>query len=188
MYKLFFKRFIDVVLTVLIILILSPLYALIALLIFIGDFGNPIFKQKRVGLHEKEFVVFKFRSMPINTVNVASSETSKLKITRMGKFIRRTNIDELPQIFNILFGTMTIVGPRPSLKSQEHLVSLRRENKVYICKPGLTGLTQVNSFDGMSDDQKAEWDGKYASKITFGKDFKIFFQTFVYLSKKPPTY
>lgn len=188
MYKSLFKRALDVVVSFGSILILSPILIIVALIIYFQDKGTPFFIQKRVGFNADEFVVFKFRSMPLNTANVPSSDFSKLKITPFGKFIRRTNLDELPQLLNILTGDMSIVGPRPSLSSQENLIKLRKEKNVYSCKPGLTGLAQVNSFDGMPDEKKAYWDGLYASNITFVQDVRIVLNTLVYLTKKPPTY
>ena len=130
----------------------------------------------------------KFRSMPLKTPNVGSNESGKITVTPFGKFIRRTNLDELPQFFNILFGDMSLVGPRPSLFSQNSLIKLREKNSAYACKPGLSGLAQVNSFDNMLDEKKAYWDGVYANDISFINDVKIFFKTLVYITKKPPTY
>lgn len=188
MYRKFIKRLVDILISSCVIVLCSPLFIMVALLILIQDGGNPIFKQDRVGVNKSIFTLMKFRSMPINTANVPSADTSKIKITTFGAFIRRSNLDELPQFFNILVGDMSFIGPRPSLPNQINLVGLRSDKNVYSCKPGLTGLAQVNSFDGMTDGQKAEWDGKYASNISFVQDFKIFLKTFIYLTKKPPTY
>jgi len=188
MYRSFFKRIIDVFASLCCILVFSPLFIIVGLIVFFQDWGNPFFKQKRVGLNEQPFVLYKFRSMPLNTANVPSSEVSKIKVTPFGKFIRRSNLDELPQLFNIFTGTMSIVGPRPGLPAQLELVAMRREKNVYSCKPGLTGLAQVNSYDNMPESEKAMWDGQYANDVTFVKDFKIILKTFVYLTKKPPTY
>ena len=188
MYKHFFKRLIDILISLLVIIIFSPLYIVVALIIYLQDKGNPLFKQKRVGLHEAEFILMKFRSMPVNTANVASTEVAQLKVTPFGKFIRRTNLDELPQLFNILKGDMSLVGPRPSLLTQTELVDLRIEKNVYSCRPGLSGLAQVNAYDNMPVEEKAYWDAFYANNLTFMLDIKIIFKTFVYLTKQPPTY
>jgi len=188
MYKLIIKRSIDIIASLFIILIFSPLYLIVGLVIYLQDFGHPIFKQKRVGVNEKPFTLMKFRSMPINTKDVPSSKTKELKVTPFGKFIRRSNLDELPQLINIFKGDMSLIGPRPSLPSQTELVSLRRARNVYTTKPGLTGLAQVNAYDNMPDEKKAEWDGAYVKNITFIKDIKIVLRTIVYLTKKPPTY
>lgn len=188
MYRSFFKRLIDIVASFCCIIIFSPLFIIVAVIIFLQDKGTPFFKQKRVGVNEEDFVLYKFRSMPLNTANVPSSEVSKIKVTPFGKFIRRSNLDELPQLFNILMGDMSIVGPRPGLPTQFELVAMRREKNVYSCRPGLSGLAQVNSYDNMPESEKAFWDGQYANDITFVKDIKIILKTFVYLTKKPPTY
>lgn len=161
---------------------------LCSIIIFIQDFGPVIFKQKRVGRHGKHFLFYKFRSMPVNTPNVISLEISQLKITPFGKIIRRTNIDELPQLFNIFKGEMSIVGPRPPIPSQTNLVEMRSKNGAVNCRPGLTGWAQVNSYDFMPEEQKAKFDGEYASNITIVMDIKIMIKTFTYLVKKPPVY
>lgn len=188
MYRSFFKRLIDALASLGCIIVFSPLFIIVALIIFLQDRGTPLFKQKRVGLNEQDFVLYKFRSMPLNTANVPSNEVSKLKITPFGKFIRRSNLDELPQLFNIFKGDMSIVGPRPGLPTQVELTAMRRDRNVYSAKPGLTGLAQVNSYDNMPETEKANWDGKYANDVTFINDCKIILKTFVYLTKKPPTY
>ena len=102
--------------------------------------------------------------------------------------IRRTNLDELPQLFNILKGDMSIVGPRPPIPSQQELTELRKANGAIACRPGLTGLAQVSSFDGMTVPQKAAFDGEYAKRISFVGDITIILRTFVYLLKPPPVY
>jgi len=188
MYRSFFKRLIDILIAFPSILMLSPIIIVTAIIVKLQDGGPAIFKQARVGFKGQDFTLLKFRSMPVNTANVASSETKVLKITPFGKFIRRSNIDELPQLFNILRGDMSIVGPRPALASQKELVDLRMENGAYKCKPGLTGLAQINSYDNMPVSVKAEWDIKYSKKISFSNDLKIILLTFGYLLKPPPTY
>ncbi|MCO6146880.1 sugar transferase [Flavobacterium sp. NRK1] len=188
MYRTFFKRLIDITASLICIIIFAPLFFIVGLIIYLQDRGNPFFRQSRVGLYEKQFVLMKFRSMPVNTANVPSNEVAKIKITPFGKFIRRSNLDELPQLFNIFLGEMSIVGPRPALPSQTELVLMRREKNAYSCRPGLTGLAQVNSYDNMPETEKAKWDGIYAGNLTFLQDVKIVLRTFVYLTKKPPTY
>jgi O-antigen biosynthesis protein WbqP len=178
----------DIVLSLFSIVVLSPLLVTAALAIYFEDRGPFIFSQRRVGENETTFSLLKFRSMPINTGDVPSSQAKVLKITRVGKFIRRTNIDELPQLINIFRGEMSIVGPRPALPSQVDLIRLRRQAGAFGCRPGLTGLAQVNSCDGMPDIEKAKLDGMYSSKITFFQDVQIILKTFSYLLKPPPTY
>jgi O-antigen biosynthesis protein WbqP len=126
--------------------------------------------------------------MPLSTPNVESKNTDKLQITPFGKFIRRTNLDELPQFYNVLKGDMSFIGPRPPIPSQTELIEFRRMNGALQLSPGLTGWAQVNSFDGMSVSAKAKFDGEYASKISFGFEVLILLKTILYFTKKPPTY
>lgn len=135
-----------------------------------------------------EFTIIKFRSMPINTVELPSNEIGKIKISKIGSFIRRTNIDELPQIFNILLNDMSFVGPRPPTLKQKKLIQYRIKNGSINCKPGLTGFAQISSYDGMSIQEKAKFDGMYLKKISFVTDLKIIIKTFFYLFKPPPIY
>jgi O-antigen biosynthesis protein WbqP len=187
-YRVFFKRDLDIFFSLAAMLLLSPLLLIVALLIKVFDPGPVIFRQKRVGINGEPFVFYKFRSMPVNTVDIPSDKIGALKIRRVGRFIRRTSIDELPQLFNILRGDMSIVGPRPPIASQIELIGLRRSNGALLCRPGLTGLAQIRSFDGMTVLQKAEIDGVYARSITLLGDIKIILGTFTYLVKPPPVY
>ena len=188
MYKTFFKRFIDIVASLGVLLALSWLLLITALIIKLQDGGSIFFIQKRVGRYKQTFDIMKFRSMPVNTANVSSDQIALIKITPFGKFIRRTNIDELPQLFNILKGDMSLIGPRPSLSNQTELIELRAKNGTYDCRPGLTGLAQVNAYDYMPIEEKAKFDGIYAKNITFLNDVKIVLKTLKYLTKKPPVY
>ena len=185
---LLFKREFDIILAICLIIALLPIYIIIALIIFIQDFGTPIFKQMRVGKGGEEFMFYKFRSMPLKTPNVESHQKDKLKITPFGKFIRRTNLDELPQFFNVLKGDMSFIGPRPPIPSQENLIAMRRKNKSLFLKPGLTGWAQVNSYDNMPEDMKAKFDGEYVDRISLKMDLLILCKTVIYFTKKPPTY
>jgi O-antigen biosynthesis protein WbqP len=182
------KRLGDISLAVLLMLLLAPVYLIVALVIKSQDGGPAIFRQKRIGKNGAEFLFYKFRSMPVNTPNVESNDTQKLQVTTFGKFIRRTNLDELPQFYNVLKGDMSFIGPRPPISSQTNLIELRRLNGSLKFRPGLTGWAQVNSYDGMSVIEKAKFDGEYASKISFGFELIILFKTILYFTKKPPTY
>lgn len=188
MYSGFLKRAFDLTVAVGSLILFSPLMAVIAILIKLEDGGPIFFRQERIGKGGREFEFLKFRSMPVDAANVPSVDAASIKITRIGKFIRRTNIDELPQLFNVLRGEMSIVGPRPAIQSQTGLVSMRAENGVEKCLPGLTGLAQVNAYDGMPEIEKAAFDGEYASSISFIKDLRIIGRTFSYLTRKPPVY
>lgn len=185
---LLFKRLFDILLAISLIIVLSPIYLISALVIFLQDFGTPIFKQMRVGKGGKEFMFYKFRSMPLKTPNVESHQKDKLKITPFGTFIRRTNLDELPQFFNVLKGDMSFIGPRPPIPSQENLIAMRIKNKSLFLKPGLTGWAQVNSYDNMPEEVKAKFDGEYAESISLKMDLLILFKTVIYFTKKPPAY
>lgn len=188
MYARFGKRLFDLLAAAVALIVLSPLMLLVGIAIRLEDGGPALFRQKRVGQDGKPFVLFKFRSMPVNTGDIPSAQASNVKVTRVGTFIRRTNIDELPQLINILRGDMSVVGPRPALPSQKTLCDLRRSLGVLRCKPGLTGLAQINSYDGMPETEKASWDAKYCEQITLVGDLAIIFRTFGYLRKPPPVY
>ncbi len=182
------KRFNDIIASLLIIIIMIPLFILIGLIIFLLDFHNPIFSHKRVGKNATLFSFYKFRSMPINTPNVESNELEEIKITFFGKLIRRLNLDELPQFFSILIGDMSLIGPRPPIPSQTNLINIRKENGSIKLLPGLTGWAQVNSYDNMPDYEKAALDGYYYKHVSFLLDLKIILLTLFYLTKPPPSY
>jgi len=188
MYSAFGKRVLDLFIVFVAFLVLSPLIFLVILLIRIFDSGPIFFTQDRVGKDANLFKLYKFRSMPVNTGDIPSDKVGEVKITWIGKLIRRTNIDELPQLLNIFKSDMSIVGPRPPIPAQTELISLRKDNSSISIKPGLTGLAQINSFDGMSFEEKASFDKEYYREITFWKDLKIISGTVLYLFKSPPVY
>ncbi len=182
------KRTIDIILSLIALIFFSPTFLLIIICIFLFDRGPIFFIQKRIGRRNKIFNLIKFRSMPIGTKNITSDKLSETNITKMGVILRRTNFDELPQLINILKGEMSIVGPRPCLLSQKELINLRIENKSINCKPGLTGLAQINSYDFMSIKDKAFYDYKYANKVSLLLDISIILKTVIYLFSPPPKY
>lgn len=188
MYAKAFKRLLDILGAGGALILLSPAMLLIALAIKLWDPGPVIFRQFRVGAGGRIFHFYKFRSMPVNTGDIPSDRLGPVRLTWIGRLIRRTNLDELPQLWNIVKGDMSLVGPRPPIPSQEELIELRRANGSLQCRPGLTGWAQVNSFDGMSAAQKAAFDGEYARQVSLTKDLLIIFRTFAYLLKSPPTY
>lgn len=188
MYK-YLKRILDIICSFIFIMLVLPFLLLIPFFVFLYDKKNPIFKQKRIGKEGVEFDFYKFRSMSIDTPDVESTDKTKLKITPIGKLIRKTNLDEIPQVFNILKGDMSWIGPRPPIVFQKNLIKLRKENKSLNLKPGLTGWAQVNSYDNMSEEIKAKYDGEYAEKISLYFDAFIMLKTFGYFFfKKNPTY
>ena len=188
MYRRYVKRALDVVLAGAALLLLSPVMALIVAAVKLEGGGRVLFRQRRVGRDGEPFTLLKFRSMPENTGDVPSDRAQTLQVTRVGRIIRRTNADELPQLVNILRGDMSVVGPRPALPLQEELIAQRRANGSIACVPGLTGLAQIKAHDGMTVAAKASWDGEYARRITFARDLSIILGTFRYLTKPPPTY
>jgi O-antigen biosynthesis protein WbqP len=188
MYRLYLKRPLDILIAGTGLIVLSPVLLLTALAIRLEDGVPALFRQRRVGRNGSLFTVLKFRSMPVNTGDMPSAEARSAEVTKVGKFIRRTNIDELPQLFNVVKGDMSLVGPRPALPAQRQLCEYRAQNGALACKPGLTGLAQINSYDGMPEREKAEWDGRYASVISVLTDAGIVARTFGYLLKRPPVY
>ncbi len=180
MYKAFLKRFLDIVLSFFGIILLSWFLLLISLAIVIDDPGPVLFKQRRISKDKKLFKIWKFRSMKINTPN--DTPTHMLKnpeqyITRVGKFLRRTSLDELPQIFNILAGQMSIIGPRPALWNQDDLVAERDKSGANDVRPGLSGWAQINGRDKLEILTKAKLDGEYVERMSFAFDAKCFFGT-----------
>lgn len=188
MYRIVGKRLLDIISSFAALVVLSPLLALTALSIRLEDGGPSLFRQRRVGQKGREFILLKFRSMPVNATNVPSGQAQTHPITKVGRIIRRTNFDEIPQLINILKGDMSMVGPRPALPVQEELVEMRRRNGSLDCRPGLTGLAQINAYDAMPEEEKAKWDGECARKQSLSLDIKIILNTFKYLKKPPPVY
>lgn len=188
MYEQFGKRALDVFLSATAVVVLSPILIATGLAIRLEDGGPVIYRQSRIGKHGREFTIFKFRSMPTNTAVAPSAAMGGARVTRVGRLIRRSNVDELPQLFNILRGDMAIVGPRPALPTQETLVEKRSAGSALKIRPGLTGLAQVRAYDGMTESAKAVYDNQYADSIRIGRDIKIIAATVGYLFKPPPTY
>ena len=188
MNYLWLKRVFDFTGALIILVFISPTLLIIAFFIKIHDGGPIIFKQKRIGKDGREFLFLKFRSMPINTPNVVSTDTKKLNLTPVGKIIRHTNLDEIPQMINVLKGDMSIIGPRPCLTNQQTLIELRRENGSLKLRPGLTGWAQVYAYDFMPEIEKANFDGEYYRNTSLAMDLKIVMGTIKYFTKKPPVY
>lgn len=188
MYRHGVKRALDIILSLIAALLLSPLLLFIAIAIKLADPGPIIFRQQRIGVAGRPFAFYKFRSMPVNTGDIPSDQIGAIRLSWIGRVIRRTNADELPQLWNVLKGDMSLVGPRPPIPSQDELIALRRENGALALRPGLTGWAQVNSYDGMSVAAKAALDGDYARTVSLVKDLRIVLRTFVYLLRAPPKY
>ena len=178
MYKHFFKRLLDIILSFLGLVVLSWLYLIIVIAIKIDDTGPAFFSQNRVGLHKKLFKLHKFRSMKMSTphdIPTHQLENPEQYITKVGRFLRMTSLDELPQIWNIFIGKMSIVGPRPALWNQYDLIEERDKYGANDVKPGLTGWAQINGRDELEIVDKARFDGEYVKKLSFFFDVKCFF-------------
>ena len=179
MYK-FFKRTLDIVLSFIGMIVLSPFFLLLVLAIKLDSKGPVLFKQKRVGLHKKHFYILKFRTMRIDTPKDTPThllENPEQWITKVGKFLRKTSLDELPQIWNIFVGDMSIIGPRPALWNQYDLIEERDRYGANDVLPGLTGWAQIHGRDELPIAKKAELDGYYVQHLSFGLDVRCFFGT-----------
>ena len=185
MYK-FFKRTLDIVLSFLGMIALSPFFLLLVLAIKLDSKGPVLFKQKRVGLHKKYFYILKFRTMRIDTPKDTPThllENPEQWITKVGKFLRKTSLDELPQIWNIFVGDMSIIGPRPALWNQYDLIEERDRYGANDVLPGLTGWAQIHGRDELPIAKKAELDGYYVQHLSFGLDVRCFFGTIKSVAK-----
>ena len=180
MYKAFFKRLLDLVCSAGAIVCLSPMLAVIAVWVKCSSPGPVLFTQKRVGRGKTHFRIYKFRTMRTDTPHDMPThllEDPDAFITSAGRFLRRTSLDELPQIFNIFLGQMSVVGPRPALWNQFDLIAERDKYGANACVPGLTGYAQIHGRDELPIPEKARLDGYYAKNMGFGLDVKIFFGT-----------
>ena len=180
MYKSFFKKVIDFTVAFLAIVILLVPMGILMIAIKLDSRGPVFFKQKRIGIHKKHFSILKFRTMRIDTPKDTPThllENPDQWITKVGKFLRKTSLDELPQIFNILAGQMSIIGPRPALWNQFDLMEERDKYGANDVLPGLTGWAQINGRDELEIPVKAKLDGEYVEKMSFLFDLKCFFGT-----------
>ena len=179
------KRTMDIVSSLVGLILLSPLFLLVAILIKLDSKGPIIFKQIRIGKNSKPFYIYKFRSMKIDAPNLSTEEFINASdfTTKVGKFIRKTSIDELPQLVNILKGDMSIVGPRPVIEREVRLLEIRKECNVDSILPGITGLAQINGRDNIDDYEKVKYDFEYLSKRNLVFDIKIIINTVLKVAK-----
>ena len=180
MYRGFIKRLIDFVLALCGLIVLSTVFIILCIWIKLASRGPILFKQKRVGINKTYFNIYKFRTMYIDTPK--DMPTHMLSnpdqfITKAGKFLRKTSLDELPQIINIIKGEMAIIGPRPALWNQDDLIAERDKYHANDVRPGLTGWAQINGRDELEIPVKARLDGEYVKRISFLFDVKCFFGT-----------
>jgi len=181
------KRIIDLSLSITGLIVLSPLLVAMAIAIKLDSPGPVLFKQKRVGINKTHFNIYKFRTMrtdtPKDTPTHLLADPDQY-ITKMGRFLRRTSLDELPQIINILFGQMAIIGPRPALWNQYDLIEERDKYGANNIRPGLTGLAQINGRDELPIEVKAKYDGEYVRRMSFFFDMKCFVGTIAVVMKR----
>lgn len=173
------KRFFDFAASLILIILLLPLFVAVSLVIIVTDGGPIMFSQQRVGKGNKLFSVYKFRTMKRNTRNAATAELTESdeQITKCGRFLRKTSLDELPQLFNVLRGNMSFVGPRPLIPEESEIRELRAKYNVYSVRPGITGLAQVSGRDLLAINEKALFDKEYVEKQSILLDIKICLKT-----------
>ncbi|HEP1832507.1 TPA: sugar transferase [Streptococcus suis] len=180
------KRILSVIISGCSIIVLSPVLLLVALAIKLDSKGPVLFKQKRVGKNKKYFMIYKFRSMYVDAPSDMPTHLLKdptAMITKVGAFLRKTSLDELPQLFNIFKGEMAIVGPRPALWNQYDLIEERDKYRANDIRPGLTGWAQINGRDELEIDEKSKLDGYYVENMGLLLDIKCFFGTFISVAK-----
>lgn len=181
------KRLGDISISLIAITLFCPVFILIAIAIKLDSEGPVIFKQKRFGIHKKTFYVFKFRTMKVESPKYVATrdlQNPEQWITRVGAFLRKTSLDELPQLCNILVGDMSIVGPRPVVVSERDVIEAREKYGVNDVLPGLTGWAQINGRDNLSTDIKAKLDGYYVKNRSLIMDIKCIVRTIPYVLKR----
>lgn len=173
----FLKRLTDILISLFSLILLSPILIVVSIISLICQ-GSPIFiGQERYGRNAKTFKIFKFRTMRNDAPVVASADIKKKYITKWGSVLRKTSIDELPQLFNVLKGDMSLVGPRPLIVQEEEIHELRLKEGIYKVRPGITGLAQINGRDECSNEEKTYYDKKYIEKMSVIFDIKIMLGT-----------
>ncbi|MBQ7798000.1 MAG: sugar transferase, partial [Clostridia bacterium] len=183
LYTIFFKRFFDFVLSLLAIVILSPIFIIIYILSLIFWGGNPIFKQYRPGKNGKIFAVYKFRSMTNKKDSEGNLLPDKERMTKWGNILRKLSLDELPQLFNILKGDMSIIGPRPRMVEECVFLNENQQDRFKV-RPGITGWAQVNGRNSITLDKVVQFDKEYIQKVSLWFDIKIVFKTISCLFKR----
>ncbi|SFF25309.1 O-antigen biosynthesis protein WbqP [Paenibacillus algorifonticola] len=179
MYNQFWKRAFDFISAGIALIVFSPVMLVVAILIKLESRGPVFFVQQRMGQNNQLFAIYKFRSMRTDTPNVATDllQDPASYITKTGRFLRKSSLDELPQLINVVKGEMSVVGPRPALYNQYSLIEKRNDRKINDIKPGLTGYAQVSGRDSISDDEKVRLDEHYLQQMSFSFDIKIIFIT-----------
>ncbi|WP_420704686.1 sugar transferase [Leuconostoc mesenteroides] len=185
-YRRFLKRFFDLLLAIFLFIILLLPSVIIALIVKLTSRGPILFIQERYGRNSRPFKLYKFRSMTDSAPQIANSKFTDIQnyITPFGMFIRKTSLDELPQFWNIIKGDMSFIGPRPLAKTDERVLSLRKQNGADQVLPGISGLAQVNGRNNLSDEDKAAYDAKYAAHLSFRVDMLLTLETLVSVLKR----
>jgi O-antigen biosynthesis protein WbqP len=181
-----FKRVFDFLFALFLIILISPIILMVTILVWLTSSGPALYWSKRVGINNQIFYMPKFRTMRVNTPQLAThllQEPEKF-LTPIGQFLRKTSLDEIPQLYSILKGDMSFVGPRPALFNQDDLISLRLEKKIHLIKPGLTGWAQINGRDELPIPIKVGYDEVYLKNQSFLFDLKIIFKTFIKVIRK----
>lgn len=184
MYVRVVKRIVDVIVSVIALILLLIPFILVAAMIKFESKGPVMFRQKRVGINGQTFEIYKFRSMYMEAPHDSATnnlENAEDMITKVGRVLRKSSIDELPQFINVLSGDMSIIGPRPVICSEVELIEMRHKNGADTILPGLTGLAQVHGRDHVPNLQKAQYDGIYAVSVSFTTDFKLVVRTIWYV-------
>ena len=184
------KELFDRVFSLILIIMLTPLFIIISLLVILDSKGAVLFVQERVGKNEKLFKIYKFRTMIPNAISIGSgvyTEENDPRITRIGRFLRKTSLDEIPQLFNIFIGNMSFVGPRPTLEYQVKEYDEFQKRRL-LMKPGITGLAQVNGRNSISWPERIKYDVKYVDNWSLLLDLKILFKTIFVVFKKDEIY
>lgn len=169
-------RFFDIFISLIGLAILSPVFFIVTIILFI-EYRSPFFLQKRVGLNQKIFTIYKFRSMPLCTEDMPTHLINPRNISKIGRSIRAAKIDELPQLFNVLIGDMSLVGPRPCLLNQKDLIKERSLSAIFTFKPGITGLAQINNIDMLDPTLLTEFDRKMIDEFSLKKYFYYIIMT-----------
>lgn len=186
MYKKYLKNIIELLLSLILFIVLLPFLLILSFFLLILN-GRPIFFiQKRFGLYNNYFNIYKFRTLKKGTKDIPTNQVAEYEYTKLGKFLRRSNLDELPQLVNVIKGEMSLVGPRPALYNQINLKNLRAQNSIQGLKPGITGYAQVHGFENMSDEDKNKFDLYYLNNLSIMLDLKIMISTFKFFFKKAP--
>ena len=186
-----FKRILDIVISFFMLLLLSPILLILAIMVKMTSKGNVIFSQDRIGQYGKVIKVYKFRTMMMQAPQSKSTlelSNSGEYVTKVGKFLRATSLDEILQLFNVIKGDMSIIGPRPLIPEEYEVHKLRKENDVYLIRPGITGLAQVNGRDYLDAESKVRFDTQYLHSLSLSMDVKIIFKSLAVVFKQKDSF